>query len=266
MALRQDPPNSQFATSGCQSPRDWTSIDDEFRSLVAPVHTSLACDELGVEEAAEIFSDLLSSHLQQHDVIFSPNQPEQRTGPQRPRAIMRLTIRLAKAKNAQQSQFKGNPKDFLDAVRLHNRVKKAADNAAISRTTCQQERAFRSNPWVFSKSVCLPKSQTAPTFTMEAGLQHFKPSFEAPKVPHYSSLPNWVADVMPRPVTPTSEFDMSPVRPRLIKKTLRKISNASTPGPDKISYVHLKMLPSTHHFLATLYSKILLSSPCAPAP
>ena len=270
MAPHQDSPHSQSATSGCHlrdhlhSTHDWTTIDDEFRTIIAPIHATLACDEVGVEEAAEIFSDLLSSHLQHHDVIRVTDQRDKSTT-HRPRAIVRLTERLAKAKNIQRRQFKTHPREFLDAVRLHNRVKKAADNATISRSTRQQEKAFRSNPWVFSKSICNPKSQTVPHFTMEEGLKHFKPSFETSKDPKYSSLPTWVADVMPQPVTTTLEFDMSPVRPKLIKKTLKKLSNASAPGPDKISYFHLKSLPSTHHYLATLFSKILLKSPCAPA-
>ena len=58
---------------------------------------------------------------------------------------------------------------------------------------------------------------------------------------------------------------MSPVTPGLIRKTLRKLPNTSAPGLDKISYLHLKELPSVHHFLATLYSKIILNSPHAPA-
>ena len=36
-------------------------------------------------------------------------------------------------------------------------------------------------------------------------------------------------------------------------------------GLDKISYLNLKKLPSSHHFLATLYFKIILNSPRVPA-
>ena len=51
---------------------------------------------------------------------------------------------------------------------------------------------------------------------------------------------------------------MSPVTPRLIKHTLQKCSANSSPGPDKIIYLHLS---STHYFLATLFSKILENLP-----
>ena len=48
--------------------------------------------------------------------------------------------------------------------------------------------------------------------------------------------------------------------PGLVKKILKKCSGNSTPGPDKVTYSCLKKLPSTHKFLATLYSKIILKT------
>ena len=41
-------------------------------------------------------------------------------------------------------------------------------------------------------------------------------------------------------------------------------SPPSSPGPDSISYVHLRCLPGSHHFLATLFSKILLGKQSGP--
>ena len=52
--------------------------------------------------------------------------------------------------------------------------------------------------------------------------------------------------------------------PSIIKKVLRKRSSSSSPGDDGITYHHLKMMPLTHHFLATLFSKVLLCSHVPP--
>ena len=52
--------------------------------------------------------------------------------------------------------------------------------------------------------------------------------------------------------------------PSLIKRFLRKLPNVSAPGPDRISYLDLKKLPSTHHFLTTLFSKIILTNHRSP--
>ncbi len=67
---------------------------------------------------------------------------------------------------------------------------------------------------------------------------------------------------MPAPNAEDLEvFDLSP---GIIKSTLKKRSPGSVPGDDGISYHHLKKLPSTHHFLATLFSKILFVNHTAP--
>ena len=98
---------------------------------------------------------------------------------------------------------------------------------------------------------------------MEVGLVHFQSTFQDSNGPQYSSIPAWVLEAMPRPENMT-EFNISPVTPTLIKRFLRKLPNASAPGPDRISYLHLKKLPSTHHLLATLFSKIILTNHCPP--
>ena len=61
------------------------------------------------------------------------------------------------------------------------------------------------------------------------------------------------------------EFDLSPITPGLIKRTLQKRSSTSSSGADGITYFHLKNLPSTHHFLATTFTKMLLSSQNGPS-
>ena len=66
------------------------------------------------------------------------------------------------------------------------------------------------------------------------------------------------------PPSVSEEFDDSPITPGAVKSMLRKCSSKSSPGVDGISYSLLKRLPSCHHFLATLYSKILLETNEAP--
>ena len=57
---------------------------------------------------------------------------------------------------------------------------------------------------------------------------------------------------------------IGPIRPKDIKQVLGSKSSNSAPGPDGISYGILKKLPSIHHFLATLYSKLLLNQNPTP--
>ena len=77
------------------------------------------------------------------------------------------------------------------------------------------------------------------------------------------NFPDWVEEVMHCPET-EEEFDMTPITPGQVKRMLQKYSPSSSPGTDQITYFHLRNLPSAHHFLATLFSKILLMSHRGP--
>ena len=70
----------------------------------------------------------------------------------------------------------------------------------------------------------------------------------------YAGLPERISDVMQPPSGDDAlDFDLSPVNPAIVKTVLSRRPSGAYPGEDRIIYHHLKMLPSTHHFLATLF-------------
>ena len=75
-------------------------------------------------------------------------------------------------------------------------------------------------------------------------------------------LPDWIQQQSVPSVS--LSFNLAPITPSEIKRTLKLCCNSSTPGEDRITYGILKNLPTTHHFLATLFSKIFLNSSEAP--
>ena len=156
-----------------------------------------------------------------------------------------------------------NPTRFLNAMRTHNKAKKAADHLHQRSSTKKQEKAFQKKTWKFSKSVCENYNVLkAPTFSQDACYNYFKSSYSN-KESSYTKLPEWISNVMP--ISDTEyEFDLSPITPGIIKSTLQNCSTSSSPGRDRNTYFHLRNLPCTHSLLATLFSKILLSSQDAP--
>ena len=186
-------------------------------------------------------------------------------GSHRPRSIDKLVSVTTKKKNESRKYFKANPPLFPDAVRAHNKVLQATRKSSEHRSAIKQERAFHQNPWKYSKSVCCSKSQQSPSFSETVCIEFFKAQFNINNVPAYNGLPAWVRGLFSGTEDGVDvEFDMTPITPRLIRRVLSKCSNSSSPGPNGISYYHLKNLPCTHIFLATLFSKIITSSPLAP--
>ncbi len=55
---------------------------------------------------------------------------------------------------------------------------------------------------------------------------------------------------------PTSPYDRSAIRPSQIKRILKMKSPNSAPGEDGLLYGILYKLPSLHHVLATLFTKM----------
>ena len=141
-------------------------------------------------------------------------------------------------------------------------LRTSRQSSLIVHTHCR-EKYFKVNPWSFAKSVCDPCStKVSPLFSSEVAFRYFSTSFSRDD-DTYASLPDWVQEVMPVDNI-DMEFDTSPIVPKLIKNTLQKCSLSSSPGCDGITYRHLRKLPSTHRFLATLYSKLLSESQHPP--
>ena len=59
---------------------------------------------------------------------------------------------------------------------------------------------------------------------------------------------------------PTAEFNSTPIRPWLVKKTVSKMRNFSAPGPDGLQPIMLKKLSAFQHVLSTFFSKLLSSN------
>ena len=109
--------------------------------------------------------------------------------------------------------------------------------------------------------MCEQNRNVTPKFSAEEAYSHFENVF-SDRMVQYTGMPEWVVNYTPEITQDT--FDLTPITPGLVKRILKKCSSSSKPGPDKVTYSCLKKLPSTHKFLATLYSKILLKTQECP--
>jgi hypothetical protein len=75
MAPRNNP-LSQSVISGYHfqpSSTNWNHIDNEFRSIITPIHAGLSSDSISTEEAGELFTQLLTDLLIDRGIIKEPN-------------------------------------------------------------------------------------------------------------------------------------------------------------------------------------------------
>ena len=149
-------------------------------------------------------------------------------------------------------------------MRAHNKVQKECSKLSDMRENRRHEKAFKSNPWHYSKQLLKENtSVNQMSCTTDEAYAYFS---GIAKDDDYAGFPSWINMVINIPHGESlNEFDMSPITPRMIKNILKKRSSSSSSGEDGITHHHLKMLPSTHHFMATLFSKILLHSHTPPS-
>ena len=103
----------------------------------------------------------------------------------------------------------------------------------LQRSARKQEKAFRCNPWKFSKSISDQSSHDSPKFTQDTCLSYFKSCCRTSNQT-YNGLLDWVAEVMPCRVI-EREFNMDPITPGQVKRTLQRCSSSSSRGVDHIT-------------------------------
>ena len=238
---------------------DWDLLDSEVNSCVSPLYELLCQNEVSTTTAAEEFASEFSRYLTDYGATKPTTST--RTVDHRTRLPRTTELRLAREKNQARTTFRDNPRQFLQLVRAHHRLVQTSRTQTAAKSAMKQEQAFRRNPWQFAKSVCGQTRNIPPNFSAEEAYSHFENVF-SDRMVQYTKMPKWAVNYTP--VTTQDTFDLTPITPGLVKKILKKCSSSSTPGPDKVPYSCLKKLPSTHKFLATLYSKILLRTQECP--
>ena len=218
-------------------------------------------DVIGTAEAANSFSSILVSHLQYYGIIQTYNYHSNHCDG----SIVKHCKTLAEKKNKLRKDINSSTgeKGYFGAVRAHNKMLKHAKKLAKHQRITNEERLYKKNPWQFAKETCNTKSKLEPTFSKEEALNYFSNSFSS-EYSKYSSLPDWVYTAF-QPPNITEEFDLSPITPSIIKMLLKRCTKPSAPGMDKITYAQLRNLPTCHHFLAILYTKIMGESMEAPS-
>ena len=136
-------------------------------------------------------------------------------------------------------------------------IKKRDQQNLTMKSTQFQEQKYRKDFYNFSKSAIkglIGKPQGSATFDKNCADKHYKQTYSSSKPIDISKL-DWIPKVDPTAFSHT--FNNSPIVPGMVKKTLAKTNKGSSPGPDGIRYGILFNLPSVHHILASLFSKVL---------
>ena len=239
----------------------WEKVNEDIWNDIKPIYEDLNQQRLSIEQAEEAFVSSLVSHLFKHGALKTKLPRTNQNKRTRIQSDLKTIQRLKLAKNLARKNLHRGPSTFFNSVRVHNKIIRQQARITAQRNLLAEEMKFRANRFDFARVVCQRQDQNNPTFSASECYTHFSNQFSNANCT-YTCLPSWVVDIMP--IRVEDPFDCSPVLPRHVKAALKRCSSNSKPGANGISYYHLKNLPCTHLFLASLYSKVLLLSNAAP--
>ena len=244
----------------------WNDLDREVRQLLSPIHYGLSNNVISPQDAATQFSESIYFLLQNKPEFIQNAENKEGFIKKVPKTLTEAkelkTFYRKKAKSPNATQ--DDRTMFAQSIRYHNHIKKEQKKRDERNSSKHQEKMYRDNFWEFSKKLCkgeLDKKVIKPTFSKETADIFYSKTYSVPVEFNVDGL-NW----FPYLHTPHSKFQFNNgyVKPKDIKNILRAKKSTSAPGPDGITYGILRKLPSTHHFLATLYSRIIRNSPQTP--
>ena len=245
------------------STEDWSNYNKELSVLLQPIHHALSTDLI----TPAVAGDQIGLTIQE----FLKSKPEFLEDKKSSKFIKHDSKTLEKAKSAKnllrkaarKSNDPNERRQFYQAIRTHNFLKKLQDEKDKHKSGKYQEKLFREDFFGFSKSVCngsFGESQPSPSFDKTSADNFYRSRYSQQTPVDVSGL-SWFPKINQRKFT--TPFNLEPFRPKDIRSIIKSKSNSSSPGPDGITYGILKKLHCTHGVLATLYSK-LLSSPEPP--
>ena len=183
-------------------------------------------------------------------------------GRHRPRRMETILKNLTDMKNASRRHMDGYDGNFITLVRTHNKVLKCHRRQQITREMCKNGQEFRKNPWQYVHKKLQPSNNPDPSFDHSSATSYFTETYSDSTVT-YNKLPDWTHEFIPD--CDPSLFNTEKITPGLVKSTLKHCSMQSAPGMDGITYYHLYHLPSIHHFMATLFNKLLETGTAPPS-
>ena len=236
------------------SPDQWNSLDLELCRLQGELHHDLGMEILPAHEAGDVYTMML--------VDFLSSKPEFQQ--EAPRYFIHSPPRSLDQAREEKNRLrkKLNKKDataedrrlFQQALKYYSfTLAKSKENAEDAKRR-KHEKLFRTKFYKFAKAACngtLDQDPVGPTFSKETA-DIFFPGRYSTAVPIDPAKLSWFPPAPP----PTSAYAVTLFTPSLVKSILKGRRATTAPGEDGLMFGVFSKLPSSHHFLATLYNKV----------
>ena len=235
---------------------NWPKYNIQMLRIVEPIYKQLANEDITPAEAATQFNNMLSSFLETKPEVVKDVKQFFKHNPRTEKEIKEAKkLKIDSEKKARQKEATQEEKKLAcDALRHYDYLLKEQKLKAEASEIKKQEKDFKKNFHKFAKETTkgsYNKPKVKPTFTREEANRFYREKYSTENTIDLSKL-SW----FPQVEEPRVPYDLTPYTQDDITKTLKQKSQNSAPGDDEIIYRYLSKLPSTHTFLATLFTSI----------
>ena len=238
----------------------WNTHDKSLKTLLAPLHHELSSNVISPKIAGDQFAEITRNFLATNDEFLQDEKNAEYI-----KHAPKTLEQARKAKNAlrkkamKKDATPEDRKEFRSAIKAHSALKTLIKKKEKHKQISHQENLYRQDFWRFSKKRCQGSIDDAiqkPTFSKTTADDYYPNKYSTAK-PLVDEKIRWFPNVPSESTDAPISFDLNPIRPKLIKHILSNKKATSAPGPDGLMYGLFRKLPCTHHFMSTLYTKLL---------
>ena len=262
----------RFTTPSAVENSEWKKLDKELKQRLAPVHHLLGqCSD---PEDLKLLGNRISIEiatfcLENKELFEEKVEKDSEKFVQHPNKTISELEALKKVLKKEAFKEGAGPekrKEFYDTLKAISDLKAKEKFKQDLKTGAFQEKKFNQNKFKFAKEIVdgtFGKETVKPSFSAQTANTHFPNTYSQPRQIQLPDL-HWFPPILASPLdSEFVPFDNSCFKPRDVRSVLASSNKKSAPGPDGVSYSVLYKLESTHHILATLFTKVL-SMGCPP--
>ena len=259
------------------SQSDWQRLNQALKPRLALLHQQIAqCDQNhpdDVEQLGDSLSLVIREFFVEHEDFFLDEAAKVPGKKYVSHSNQTITQLDEKKKILRREAFGANGseekrKEFYLCIQAISELKQIEKKKQELKSTAYHEKQFHRNRYRYSKqtvSDTFGKVDVQPSYDKQAADHFYTSTYSEHKEVDHTQL-NWFPHLPTSPnIADFTHFNNAPIRPRDIRSVLSKSNKKSAPGPDGITYNTLLKLDCTHHILATLFNKVLISGAHPPS-
>lgn len=241
----------------------WVEIDKELTVALPLIFNKSTFNSKTPEQLIQKFDNWLYLFFEEKFGVKIPS-PVKQTFVKRPNKLLtrfrgyknniRKALRVLKKAGLDNTpEWNKLKKDSKVIMRKHNRLRRAIANLESKRATEKASKAFKEDPFRYTKNVFNPPSATGnPQFSKTEAEKYFVPLYRDEEREYtYQNLKD-----QPRPEPPSIPFNIKTPSLRDIHRSIRSKRNAAAPGLNGLPYIIYKKCPSIVYYLYLIIKKI----------